>query len=342
MPKKIKLLATALILTLFCFASTVACASSFFDLFSTKKPAPPKPIVHISKNTDDSKAPTHVKVGVYILHIGKYDPQRATIQMDFYLMFNCNPSCDPLNFEITNAVSPNIILAEKKKNYLAYRIQTELNKADNLRNYPFDSHRIDIILEDKQLTIDKIVFEPDNISTEFDNNIDVVGFHLLPTWTAEVTNHFYGVFKRTFSSYKFSMYLKRPFLAGTLKGILPALIIVCCAFLALFMKIEHISQRFSIATSTLIASVVFHLNLTSSLPSLGYVTYADMFMLVNYLCLFIVLIEVVVTTYCIDAPYHDLAVRVNRLCSRLVPTIWLLLQLTIWFTFSPTQIVQGG
>ncbi len=81
------------------------------------------------------------------------------------------------------------------------------------------------------------------------------------------------------------MLIQRPWLAGFLKGILPALIIVCCNFLALFMRIDQMSQRLSITTSTLIAAVVFHLNLTASIPPLGYVTYADMFMLINYLWL---------------------------------------------------------
>lgn len=339
MQKIIKLLLTTLMLTGFCFYSSIVCANSFFDFFR-KTPTAPAPVKHITKKIDETKAPTHVKIGVYVLNISKYEPQRATIHMDFYLLFNCKPTCDAMNFEITNANSPSIRLIEKRKDYLAYRVQTELNKSDNLRNYPFDSHRIDIILEDKQMTIDKLIFEQNDSATELDSNLNVVGFHLLPTWTANVTNHFYGVFKRTVSSYKFSLYLTRPILAGMLKGVLPALIIVCCAFLALFMKIEHISQRFSIATSTLIASVVFHLNLTSSLPSLGYVTFADMFMLVNYLCLFVVLIEVVFTTYCLDTPYHDMGIRVNRLCSRIVPSVWLALQIIVWFTFNPTYIIQ--
>jgi hypothetical protein len=335
----IRLILTTLLLTGSCFSSTIVHANSFFDFFR-KTPTAHTPAKYITKTVDQAKAPTHVKVGVYVLNISKYDPQRATIHMDFYLLFNCKPTCGAMNFEIINANSPNIQLIEKRKDYLAYRVQTELNKADNLRNYPFDSHRIDIILEDKHMTIDKLIFERNDNTTEIDSNLNVVGFHLISTWTANITNHFYGVFKRTFSSYKFSLHLVRPVIAGFLKGILPALIIACCAFLALFMKTEHISQRFSITTSALIASVVFHLSLTSSLPALGYVTYADMFMLVNYMCLFIILIEVVFTTYCLDTQYRDLGICISNLSSRIVPSGWLILQVMVWFIFNPIRVIQ--
>jgi len=330
MQKRVNLF-ISLTLIAFCLLGTAAYANSFFDFFRQK----PTPIRTQPLKKADIATPNHVKVGVYVLNIGKYDPQRATIYMDFYLLFNCKDICENLNFEITNANAPNIRLIEKTKSNAVYRVQTELHKSDSLQNYPFDSHQVDVILEDKQMTTDKLIFDTDNSTTELDDNLNVPGFNILSTWVATVNNHFYGVFKRTFSSYKFSLYLTRPMLSGLLKGILPALIIVSCAFLALFIKNEHISQRFSIATSSLIAAVVFHLNLTASLPSLGYVTYADMFMLINYLCLFLILVEVVFTTYCIDTKHHELSVKVNRLCARIVPGIWLLLQAGVWFSFNP-------
>jgi hypothetical protein len=207
-----------------------------------------------------------------------------------------------------------------------------------LRNYPFDSHALDIIVENRQMTNDKMVFEVDPTTTALDSDLNVVGFELLPHWVATVTNHYYQVFHQTYSSYRFSIHIARPFLAGFLKGILPALIIICCNFLALFMKIDHVSQRLGVSTSTLIAAEVFHLNLTSSLPPLGYTTYADMFMLINYIFLFTVLIEVVVTTYCIETKHHALAAKINGMCAWLIPSVWFVLQAINWLVFNPTSL----
>jgi hypothetical protein len=47
----------------------------------------------------------------------------------------------------------------------------------------------------------------------------------------------------------------------------------------------NIWTRIGINTSALIAAVMFHLNVTSSIPPVGYLTFADKFMMVTYVSL---------------------------------------------------------
>lgn len=327
---KLTLFFATLFLTIHSFAFSFG---SLFEGFHKHKARP-----RVTRNVVDKRK--HIKVGVYVLHVGKYDLQSATTPMDFYLIFKCNGTCKSMNFEIMNATSASIHLVASHNNYLIYRVEAALTKADNLRNYPFDSHTLDIIIENRQMTSDNMIFEADPNITALDSNLCVPGFQLLPTWTAKVSEHYYQVFKQTYSSYKFTMYIKRPIIAGLLKGILPALIIISCSILALFMGIEHTSQRLSIATSTLIAAVVFHLNLTASLPPLGYVTYADTFMLINYFCLLAVLFQVVLTS---SLHTHENEAKLkwfNSLFAKIIPISWLVLQIITWIIYNPTQIVS--
>lgn len=335
-----KTLILFLLLSIFSHSAFAISFQSVMGYFKPKTaPANVKVVNHLNKNV---KGPTHIKVGIYVLHVSKNDLQSANYQMDFYVILKCDQTCQNINFELMNATDAKIRLVAKQKNMLIYRVQADINKINNLRNYPFDSHTIDIIIENRQLTNDKMIFESDPSTTALDSDLNVAGFYLLPTWTAKVTDHYYSVFQQTFSCYSFSMFVQRPWLAGFLKGILPAFIIVCCNFLALFMGISHISQRIGIATSTLIAAVVFHLNLTSSLPPLGYITFADMFMLLNYLCLLVVLLEVVITTYFIDTKHHDTAIRINKLSAWLIPLFWFFLQIVNWIVFNPISTVSGS
>jgi len=318
------------ILFLFFFFSGVE-AFSLKSLFSLQNHRPVRArVVNRANNQAQQKQPVHVKVGVYVLHVGRYDLQSASIRMDFYLIFHCKPVCNKINFEIMNATSSNIQLAVKQEDYLVYRVQAELNKSNNLRDYPFDHHAIDIIIENRQMKSDAMIFEADPSITALDDDLDVVGFKLLRNWTAKVTNHYYKVFQETYSSYKFSMYIERPWLAGILKGILPALIIIGCSFLALFMRIDHLTQRVSIATSTLIASVVFHLNMTASIPPLGYITFADMFMFINYITILLMLIMVILTTHFLETKHRSLALKANFHSAWCIPSIWLILQIFNW------------
>lgn len=336
-PKRIKLaLLITLLVSLFS-TSAFAFKFPFADLFFKDKPVKSKVV---KRPNIPKKQPLHVKVGVYVLNVGKYDLQSATYKMDFYLVFRCNAVCNDINFEIMNATSSNIRSVAKQKDWQVYRIQADLNKANNLRNYPFDSHTLNVIIENRKITNNELVFEVDPATTALDSNLNVTGFQLSPNWKAEVFNHYYCIFQQTFSSYKFTISITRPWLAGLLKGILPALIIVLCNFLALFMRIDHVSQRLGIATSTLIAAEVFHLNLTSSIPPLGYITYADMFMFINYLYLFVILIEVAVTMYFIDTKHHATADRVNRICAWTLPVLWIVFQATNWYLYNPTGITN--
>lgn len=332
--KLLIVLLTGLLLTC-TFTSTYA--FSFFDIFKSHPAPKPKPKLMLHSNKEIQ--PTQVKIGVYVLHVGKYDFQSANYQMDFYLFFKCSPVCKDINYEVMNATSSTSKLITKQNDLLIYRIEADLNKSNNLRNYPFDNHTLDILIEDRQLTQDKVIFASDPKTTALDADLSVVGFHLLPRWSATVSKHYYQVFDRTFSSYKFSIFIQRPILAGIIKGILPALIIICCNFLALFMRIENIAQRLSIATSTLIASVVFHLNLTSAIPPLGYLTFADMFMFINYLFLLLVLMDVVGTMYFLESKHKDLARKINEVASFAIPTLWLIVQATNWIWFNPTSLI---
>ena len=324
-------LLTGLLLT-FTVSSTYA--FSFFDIFKSHPEPKPKPrtMAHTIKQVQ----PTQVKIGIYVLHVGKYDFQGANYRMDFYLFFKCSPVCKDINYEIMNANNMTSKLITKQNDLLIYRIEADLNKSNNLRNYPFDNHTLDILIEDRQLTQDKIIFAADPKTTALDADLSVVGFHLLQRWSATVSKHYYQVFERTFSSYKFSIFIQRPILAGIIKGILPALIIICCNFLALFMRIENISQRLSIATSTLIASVVFHLNLTSAIPPLGYLTFADMFMFINYVFLLLVLMDVVGTMFFVETKHKDMARKINRIAAFSIPAAWLMVQAINWIWFNPT------
>lgn len=325
-----------LIILFFSLLCATAQASNFsFDKFLKYFKNEKHPHTRINQTVDHA---AHVKVGVYVLHVGKYDLQSASTPIDFYLIFQCKPLCSHMNFEIMNATDTNTKLVADPAGAVVYRVHANLTKNDSLRNFPFDSHTLDIVLEEKELTRDKLAFEADPTRTALDGNLSVVGYRLLPQWYANVTDHYYSVFNRTYSSYKFSMLIARPWLAGILKGILPALIVVCCSFLVLLMKVEHSSQRVGLATSALITMAVFHLTLTSSLPPLGYITYADMFMLINYFCLFAILLEVVLTTYFIRTPHHDLVEKINMRCAWIIPSTWLFLQILTWLIFDPTSL----
>ncbi len=96
--------------------------------------------------------------------------------------------------------------------------------------------------------------------------------------------------------------------------------------LSLLMAGDKLVPRLTLATSAIISSVLFHLNMTSSLPPLGYLTLADKFMVINYVALVAALISSILILYYSDKKHEVLISRTYRLALTTVPVGWAALQ----------------
>src|SRR3989344_2173793 len=94
--------------------------------------------------------PKEVQVGLYLLNLGKFDIATGSFTADFYLDFECDSVCPQFDFEFMNgrASSTDKIIDKPKEKF--YRIQANLNSPVNLRSFPFDKQKMEIIIEDKQ------------------------------------------------------------------------------------------------------------------------------------------------------------------------------------------------
>ena len=121
------------------------------------------------------------------------------------------------------------------------------------------------------------------------------------------------------------MIIGRGALSSVLKAVVPALAIVFSGFLALLLGPDKALQRLGINTSALIGGIMFHINLTSQLPPLGYLTLADKFMIVNYVGLIgalgatVVLVAMSTTA---SAEKSQAAARLHRVSQVSVPLVW--------------------
>ena len=71
----------------------------------------------------------------------------------------------------------------------------------------------------------------------------------------------------------------------------------------------------------------YHLNFTSRVPPIGYLTFGDIFMIINYI---VILISLAITIGIIrsDAPERqDLVKRINKIEIIAIPVLWLVLHI---------------
>jgi len=298
--------------------------------------APSLPVNAAAANQAQT-APETIKVGIYLIRAGSLDISTGAIDVDFYIEFDCPTTCgDKSDFEILNGVfkSKPVLLpdptnpnADKQPNY---RVTATVFQEVDLKKYPFDSHDIKIVIESSNYDISDVKYEVNPETTAIDPNVFILGWNFEskpPKATASIVDHYYEAWDLHYTRYVFTTHISKPSLAGWLKGLLPAIFITLGAIFALFITTKNIGNRVAIITSSLVASVLYHLNFTSRVPSIGYLTFGDLFMIINYI---IILISLAITIWIIrsDTPERQEAVkRVNKIEIIAIPSLWLVLHI---------------
>jgi len=286
-------------------------------------------------NQTDTK-PEIVKVGIYLIRAGSLDISTGAIDVDFYIEFTCPTACgDKTDFEIINGTSKSKVLLPDPTNpdadkEPAYRVAATVFQEVNLRKYPFDSHDIRIIIESSNYDDSVVKYVVNDETTAIDPKVFILGWDFddtPPKASAEIVNQYYEAWDLNYTRYVFSTPISKPALAGWLKGLLPAIFIALGSIFALFITSKNIGNRVAIITSSLVASVLYHLNFTSRVPPIGYLTYGDIFMIINYI---IILISLALTIWIIrsDGPDRQpLVARVNKIEIVAIPGLWFVLHI---------------
>lgn len=234
--------------------------------------------------------PVLVQVGVYVLHLGRFDLGSGSYTVDFYLSLTSDQPVSMDEFEFMNGRATTVDRLIDTPTEKFFRIQANLSQNLDLRSYPFDEHLLTIEIEDKRRTVDELVYEVDEGLSGVDPSVIVVGWKLRG-WEARVTAHDYAVYGEAYSRYVFGLRIQRVFLNAVIKSFLPIACMVLVGFLSLLLAPDKVTTRLSLNISTLLGAVMFHVNLTSSIPPVGYLTLADRVMIATYIVLFLILLS---------------------------------------------------
>jgi hypothetical protein len=165
-----------------------------------------------------------------------------------------------------------------------YRIQANLNSPVDLKKFPFDNQKLQIILEDKKRTTSELVYETNLKESGVDDSISFAGWKIKPFYL-NVSEHQYQIYEETYSQFSFNIPISRFPLNAFIKTFLPITFIILVALSSFVLDPDKITTRIGMVGSALVASVMFHVSLTNQIPPVGYLTFADKFMILTYLVL---------------------------------------------------------
>lgn len=274
-----------------------------------------------------------VRVGIYVLSVGNLDTTTGTYSIDFFLNFKCETvPCDPSNFDLINAASEPFIedqtTEEERGTEFYYRVRSNLQTRLDLRDFPFDSHQLKISLEDKLKSSNEYVFIVDPSLSGIDSSVLVSGWDLLPKLSANIEDHDYKVYNESFSRARFFLEITHPGFSAFMKSIFAAIVIVGVGMLSFLMSYEDAQDRIGLTSATLASAIFYHLTLTSSVPPIGYLTYGDQFMILQYVFITAALATAVVLFLLVSAEkrgmhYEKLAQQIDEWTRRIIPPLWI-------------------
>lgn len=335
------------------FLSLLFLAASPGELHATEPVAVTKtqmPDIKIENRSLLSLGTNEVKVGTYVLNIRKLEVASGTWVVDFYVWFIWeNEKINPMNFEIMNGavefkdtpLFDTIEVEGRTFKWAAHRIVATITNDLNFKYYPLDIQRLTIEFEDRELNADKMHYTMNPKENNIDDFVKIQGWEIKEK-SSEITTHKY---RTTFgyddgsdsglvySRYVFSLMISRPRFSSMLKLLLPLSIILSLSFLSFALSPDKMSQRISLGISTVFTSVAFHINLTSAIPQVSYLTLADRLMISCYFILFCSLISTIYLIRFVDTQQLEKAEKINRYLGVLVPLFGVSLIVSQFYIF---------
>lgn len=258
-----------------------------------------------------NESPQQVNVGLYLLNMGKFDVATGSFTADFYLSLKCPNNCSEPKFEFMNGRAATIDKEIDLPREKFYRIQANLNSPVDLKKFPFDSQEVQITLEDKEKTSRELQYVPLQKESGIDKSIVFTGWNI-DGWRAEVKDHYYPVYDETYSQYVFTIDLSRIVLNSFLKTFLPVIFIMLIVLGSFIIDPDKVATRLTMTGSSLVAAVMFHVSISNQIPPVGYLTFADQFMVLTYFVLLLSFIINITLLELQERKHHELIEKIHR------------------------------
>jgi hypothetical protein len=251
-----------------------------------------------SIQAQDDVSPAVIEVGLYVIGTSEFNLDIGTYNIDFFITMHCSVECtdDMVSFDVVGINSTESLQVETRKqqgNYAEFRVQAILNNNDiNLRRYPFDNHRLNVMIESKSLLTDALIYKVKENETGIDDDVRLQGWNLDSEYTVKVVEKSYFSADEERSRIILTMETNRVPTAAFIRSILPAMVIIIISFVGTLVPDRY--QRIGLLGGVLLAMLLHHLGVGSEIPPVEYPVYFDAFMLLNDIA---ILIQFVGTVY---------------------------------------------
>jgi len=220
-----------------------------------------------------------------------------------------------------------------------FRVQSKFYFSADNSVFPFERHRLEIMMEDPYQSSEELVYLADNYTTGMSPTIHFPGFARASLkQSMYVSNFTYpsppDVAAKTFSRLTYVMDLTRPYGNGVMKGVLPPFFLLLVLSFNTLLPLKHITNRITVAGSVLVSAVMYHANLESQTPPTGKLSIADEIMISTYFLVTVNFSGAIVILLLSDRDHLQRAMDVQWVC---VAVQWVCTPLTFVFALLTGQ-----
>ena len=265
--------------------------------------------------------PEIIHVGIYVQDFNDFKVDEGTIESTFYLTLISDTNISMDDIEIMNGQATSVEAIPDNIAGKEYKITATLTVDPDLHRFPFDRHTVPIEIEPKLQNEKLMVLVIDPEDSGLDSEADLPGWELTRT-SSDITNKSYLPGEVPFSRAVFGYVIERDAASTVLKFFLPIMLIIVVALSSLMIKI---SSRLGLNASMFLAAVLIHWRVSEALPLVAYATFLDLFMIITYATLVMVLVSGILILKFTETKDQERIGLVNRWSIRIIPTLSLTL-----------------
>jgi hypothetical protein len=272
--------------------------------------------------------PQFVNVTIYVVDFNRFDVAAGTVGVDFYINLKSDSPVSINDVELMNgmitSISPVIDTPDEKE----YRVIAVLTAEPNLSRYPFDRDIFSIRIEPKLKNVQEMVFVIDPRESGLDHEASLPGWKFTGarSWIA---NNSYFPGEIPYSRVYFEYGITRDVTSTILKFFLPLMLIIIVSLSSLMMKT---SSRLGLNASMFLAAVLIHWRIADSIPAVMYATFLDLFMIITYATLVMVLLSGILTLKFSETGDTARINKINFWSIRIIPPLTIILFFLLFLT----------
>lgn len=253
-----------------------------------------------------------VKIGFYPINIYGVDPSSSTFSYDGYVWFRWSGGQNPTEtLEFVNAVDKSSLtqsylfetpqVSPDGSKYQIMRLEGTFFTPFSMTDFPLDRHSLTIKVEDSLRGFNELVYEIDTDDTGYNKALSVSGWKLVG-WSHQQLvddygSHFGDQNAKTqasrFAQMNFKIDIERPESYFIWKLLLPLVIVLCGAWIALLLNPALIETRAALPATALLTTVFLQQSYTGTLPETGSLVLLDKIYVVAYILIVATLARII-------------------------------------------------